>query len=74
MQDTATSSTRQPLSPHPPKEFLSVKELSELLGVTDRTAWNWIGEGIVPSIRVGGVRRIRRSDVEAMFDRENQAS
>jgi excisionase family DNA binding protein len=74
LQDTATSSTRQPKSPHSTKEFLSVRELSELLSVTDRTAANWVGRGVLPSARIGGIRRVRPADIEALFEEERKAS
>jgi excisionase family DNA binding protein len=52
------------------REFLDAAQLAQLLGVSRRTAYRWIHDGEVPSARVGGVRRVRRSDLDALFDRK----
>jgi excisionase family DNA binding protein len=49
------------------KVYLSAAELATLVGVTERTTKRWIAEGVMPSALIGGVRRVRRSDVEALF-------
>jgi excisionase family DNA binding protein len=69
MQHTAASSTRQPKSASHPKEFLTVAEFAALFGVAERTAWTWVGRGLVPSTRIASTRRIRRSDLDALFEK-----
>jgi excisionase family DNA binding protein len=71
---TATDSMQQPDSSRLPKEFLSTREMADIMGVTYRTAGRWVADGAVPSARIGGTRRIRRSDLEAMFKRGDRAS
>lgn len=44
------SDTRKPL--------LTVKQAAEVYQVTERTMWTWVAKGAVPSIRIGGVRRV----------------
>jgi excisionase family DNA binding protein len=51
------------------KVYLSAAELALLCGVTERTTKRWIAEGVMPTALIGGVRRVRRSDVEALFER-----
>lgn len=43
--------------------LLTLDEVAEELRVTTKTVRNWIGKGHLPAIRVGGVIRVRRSDL-----------
>lgn len=58
----------QALTPHPAgnddKELLTPKEVRTLFGVTDKTLHVWGKTGFLPRIRIGGVVRYRREDVE----------
>ena len=46
------------------KELLTPKEVRTLFGVTDKTLHVWNKNGFLPRIRLGGVVRYRRADVE----------
>ena len=46
------------------KELLTPKEVRTLFGVTDKTLHVWNKNGFLPRIRIGGVVRYRRADVE----------
>lgn len=46
------------------KELLTPKEVRALFGVTDKTLHVWNKNGFLPRLRIGGVVRYRRSDVE----------
>lgn len=46
------------------KELLTPKEVRTLFGVTDKTLHVWGKTGFLPRIRIGGVVRYRRADVE----------
>ncbi len=46
------------------KELLTPKEVRALFGVTDKTLHVWNKSGFLPRIRIGGVVRYRRADVE----------
>ena len=46
------------------KELLTPKEVRALFGVTDKTLHVWGKTGFLPRIRIGGVVRYRRADVE----------
>lgn len=58
----------QTLTPPPvgddKKELLTPKEVRTLFGVTDKTLHVWNKTGFLPRIRIGGVVRYRRADVE----------
>ena len=58
----------QALTPPPAgnddKELLTPKEVRTLFGVTDKTLHVWNKTGFLPRIRIGGVVRYRREDVE----------
>ena len=46
------------------KELLTPKEVRALFGVTDKTLHVWSKTGFLPRVRIGGVVRYRREDVE----------
>ena len=58
----------QPLTPPQTgddgKELLTPKEVRTLFGVTDKTLHVWSKTGFLPRVRIGGVVRYRRTDVE----------
>jgi excisionase family DNA binding protein len=46
------------------KELLTPKEVAALFSVTNKTLHVWNKTGFLPRIRIGGVVRYRRADVE----------
>lgn len=58
----------QALTPPPAgddkKDLLTPKEVRTLFGVTDKTLHVWNKNGFLPRLRIGGVVRYRRADVE----------
>lgn len=44
--------------------LLTEREVAELLGVSPRTVRRWRRRGLLPSARIGGTVRVRRSDLE----------
>ncbi|HEY1601475.1 MAG TPA: helix-turn-helix domain-containing protein [Pirellulales bacterium] len=52
-----------------PAAMLSVKELSQRLGIASRTVWRMLSAGELPApIKIGGQTKWRRSEIEAMID------
>lgn len=49
-------------------EFLSVEEVSAMLRISPQTIRKHIREGKLPAARFGHFWRVRRSDLEALFD------
>ena len=46
------------------QELMTAKEVRAMIGVTDKTLHVWNKTGFLPRIRIGGVVRYRRADVE----------
>ena len=44
--------------------LLTAKEVRAIIGVTDKTLHVWNKTGFLPRVRIGGVVRYRRADVE----------
>lgn len=47
------------------REFITVREVAELLNVSTRTVYAWVEKKIIPFERKGGSLRFRRSVIEA---------
>jgi excisionase family DNA binding protein len=58
------------------KSFFTPRSLAEYLSVTERTVYNLLAEGDLPSYRVRGARRIKADDVDAYLadHREDRAA
>lgn len=48
-------------------EWLTPKQAAELVGVTARTVQNWIKDGKVRGYQIVGRIRVKRSDVDALY-------
>ena len=46
------------------QELMTAKDVRTMIGVTDKTLHVWNKTGFLPRIRIGGVVRYRRADVE----------
>jgi len=49
--------------------FLKLSDVQEMLGVSRSTVWRWTAEQGLKVVRVGGVTRIRESDLQAFLKR-----
>ncbi len=49
--------------------FLELKEVQDLFGVSRSTIWRWQAERGLKVVRVGGVVRVRESDLKAFLQR-----
>ena len=45
--------------------LLTVPQAAELLGISENHAWHLIGRGELPSVKLGSLRRVSRSALEA---------
>jgi PTS system nitrogen regulatory IIA component len=50
--------------------MLSVREAAEVLGVSQKTIYRWIKDGLVPSHRLGGQHFLERSEVNNLAIRD----
>ena len=48
-------------------KWLTLKQAAELVGVTPRTVQNWIKNGKIKGYQVVGRIRVKRSDVDALY-------
>jgi excisionase family DNA binding protein len=49
------------------ERFLTLREVQERLEVSRQTLWRWQAERGLKTVRIGGVVRIRESDLEAFL-------
>ena len=47
--------------------FITVAETAALFAVSRRTIHNWIKGGLLAALSIGGVVRIRRTDIEKLI-------
>ena len=51
-------------------DWLTPKQAAELVGVPPRTVQNWIKNGKIKGYQVVGRIRVKRSDVDALYQRK----
>lgn len=49
------------------KEYLSTREIAEMLGVHVRTVGNWIRRGDLMAVRLGRSYRVSKQDLDAFL-------
>ena len=50
------------------EKFLTIKQVAQLLGVTEPTLWRWNKEGILKRVKVGNKVRYKESDVNKVLE------
>lgn len=48
-------------------KFYTVKEAAEMLSLAHRTLYNWIYEGKIKAVKVGGATRIAEEEIKKMI-------
>jgi excisionase family DNA binding protein len=48
--------------------WMSTQEAANRLGVTTRTLYRFVDEGLIPAYKMGRVFRLQRSDVDAFIE------
>jgi len=56
----------------PFKEFYSLEEVAQLLGVTYQLIYRLVRAGDIPAARIGRVYRIQRADLDAYLERSKR--
>ena len=54
------------------KELLTIDEVADMLKVSKMTLYRWDMNNILPKIEIGGKRRYRRADVEAIIEQRKE--
>lgn len=49
------------------EDYISTGEAAKMIGVSYRTLQRYIEKNVIPSVKVGGKRLIKRSDIEKLF-------
>ena len=49
------------------RDYLRAADITRSTGASLRTVRRWIAEGILPSVKVGGVRLVHRKELERML-------
>ncbi|MFI5839414.1 helix-turn-helix domain-containing protein [Catenuloplanes sp. NPDC051500] len=66
--DTLNTATRSTVDLSDEQRAYKVKEVAQLISVTERYVWHLVGTGVLPSLKIGNSRRILRSDLDAYLD------
>lgn len=53
------------------EKFYSCEQVAERYGVKVATVWTWVREKKLPAVKIGGVYRVRESDL-AEFEKTDQ--
>lgn len=62
----------QPIEQLKAKEFLSIKEVSQLVGISRRTVYRLIEQGDLKKIKIGSRTIIKRSSINCLMNREEK--
>ena len=46
------------------KKYLSIKELSEYIGIKPKTLYSWVSRQVLPYYQIQGVLRFRKDEIE----------
>jgi len=57
----------------PDKEYLSVEEVAEVMGVTYQLIYRLVRSGEMPAVRLGKLYRISRTELNHYLERSRQA-
>lgn len=52
------------------KPFLSVREVADYLDIDYKTVYRLVRKGEIPAVKVGGVYRVRRTELESYLERQ----
>ncbi|MBO0768181.1 MAG: helix-turn-helix domain-containing protein [Solirubrobacterales bacterium] len=56
------------------REFLTVRDVADLLQLNEQTVRNWIDQGSLPAHRIGRRVRIQRSDLDQILNASKTAA
>jgi len=51
-------------------DIMTIREISDYLKLTEKTAYRLVAEGKIPGFKVGGSWRFRRSELEHWIERK----
>lgn len=51
-------------------DIMTIKEVSEYLKLTEKTAYRLAAEGKIPGFKVGGAWRFKRTEIDAWIEKQ----
>lgn len=54
------------------KLFVTVKELSQVFSIAEDTLYGWAERGLIPSYKIGRLRRFKLDEVKIYFEKFKQ--
>lgn len=61
------------IKPDPNEDYLTRKEVAQMIGVTSQTLYRWAQRGYLKPIKIGGALRYAKSDCERMAFSQKQS-
>jgi excisionase family DNA binding protein len=61
----------EPLRPPKRKRFLSIRDVAEELGISERSAWRLVEQGALPVHQFGASTRVKREDLDAYIEQSD---
>jgi excisionase family DNA binding protein len=58
------------INENPPRPFLTIQQVAELLDLDYKTVYRMVLSGQLPGAKLGGSYRIRRVDLDAFFEQQ----
>ena len=49
-------------------QLMLIDEVAEICRVSPATVYRWLDRGILPDVRIGNSRRVKRRDLDALID------
>lgn len=53
-------------------DIMTIREVAQFLRLTEKTAYRYALEGVIPGFKVGGAWRFRKSDLEQWIDSQTK--
>jgi excisionase family DNA binding protein len=59
------------MTDRPDLKLYSLQELSQILGVTHRTAWNYVKAGKLKAVKIGGAWKVTEENLKKFINGES---
>lgn len=60
--------SKQKTEKEPEEEFITSDEVCRKFAITAPTLWSWDNKGITNPLKIGRVKRYKKSEIERLFD------
>lgn len=59
------------MNERPDLKLYSLQEVSKILGVTHRTAWNYVKDGKIKAVKIGGAWKVTEENLRKFINGES---